>query len=103
MILEIVSFRVLPGNEEEFLAAGRRHADNMTNDDYDCRSVQFGKNSDDLLEVTAVIHWESREAYDKFSTSEERLGWRKRIDDILSEPPSLRFLQDIETHYAPVV
>lgn len=100
MVIELVSFHIKPGCEDEFLTSGRQHAKNMTREHEGCHSVEFGIDADDPSQVLAVVHWASREAYTRFSTSEERLGWRKTVEGLLTAPPSLRFLQDLEMYAA---
>ncbi|MFI1184277.1 putative quinol monooxygenase [Streptomyces sp. NPDC020799] len=99
MVLELVTFHIIPGHEREFLDHARQHAKNSTGEYEGCHSMQFGADADRPGYVHGVVVWASREAHTRFKTTDERIDWRGRIEPLLQSEPELRFIHEVE-HYA---
>ncbi|MGW7521022.1 putative quinol monooxygenase [Streptomyces sp. NPDC054796] len=97
MIIEQVTFHVRPGKEEQFLAEARPHGAAMLREHHGCHDVFVGQDTAEPERMLAVVQWEAMDDYRAFSVSEERTGWRGRVDPLFTAPPEIRFFERDET------
>ena len=86
----ILDVRAKPGNGDQVVAFFRSILPE-TRAYEGCSSVETLQNRDDADNVMLVEVWDSHEHYSKYLAWQRERGTSKRLMEVLSEPPSIRY------------
>ncbi len=97
MVLEIADFAVLPGKEDEFVAAVQEGLAYVT-DTPGCRSARVTRGVESPSRFVLLIEWDSLEAHTVgFHESENFARWRSVVGPFFDGPPRVEHFDDVPT------
>ena len=97
MVLEIADFAVLPGKEDEFVAAVREALAYVT-DTPGCRSARVTRGVESPSRFVLLIEWDSLEAHSVgFRESENFPRWRSVVGPFFDGAPRVEHFDDVLT------
>jgi antibiotic biosynthesis monooxygenase (ABM) superfamily enzyme len=96
----IVDREVVPGNKEAFekLLEGVTHACSLFPGYLETRVTKPKTVDDHRYQV--LFRFDSQENLDKWATSEERLSWVEKIDQVIENPTHLQVITGLETWFS---
>jgi len=97
MVLEIADFAVLPGREDEFVAAVREALAYVT-DTPGCRTARVTRGIESPSRFVLLIEWDSLEAHTVgFREAENFARWRGVVGPFFDWPPRVEHFDDVPT------
>jgi len=95
MVLEIADFAVLPGREDEFVAAVREALAYVT-DTPGCRTARVTRGIESPSRFVLLIEWESLEAHTvEFRESDRFAKWRALVGPYFDGDPHVEHAADV--------
>ena len=95
MVLEIADFAVLPGREDEFVAAVREALAYVT-DTPGCRTARVIRGIESPSRFVLLIEWESLEAHTvEFRESDRFAKWRALVGPYFDGDPHVEHAADV--------
>jgi len=95
MVLEVADFAVLPGKEDEFIAAAREGLAYVAATP-GFRSVRMTRGLESPSRFVLLIEWDSLEAHTVgFRESENFPRWRSIVGPFFDGPPHVEHFEDV--------
>lgn len=96
MVLEMALINVLPGREDEFVAA-YRSARPILAGTSGCLAVRMTRGVEAPSRFVLLVEWESVEAHEQNFRGTERFAqWRAAIGPLFDGPPDVQHVADID-------
>ena len=96
MVLEIATFDIVPGQEDDFLSAYRtvRHVIASTPGN---RSVRMTRGIESPSRFVLLVEWDAVESHEQnFRGTERFTAWRAAIGPYFASPPQVEHYSDVE-------
>jgi heme-degrading monooxygenase HmoA len=98
MILEVMLIDVLPGREDDFVAAYQLGRPLIAGAD-GCRGLRLKRDVGSSTHFLLLVEWDSMDAHDhNFRGSERFARWRALIVATLAQPPLSEYFADLPVH-----
>lgn len=94
MVLEVAQFDIMPGHEEQFLAA-YREARPLVASTQGCGSMRMTRGVESPTRFVLLVEWESVEAHQTFRASENFPRWRGLIGPHFAAAPAVEHFHDV--------
>ena len=95
MVLEIADFAILPGREEEFVAAYREGVAQLKASP-GFRSVRMTRGIESPARFVLLVEWDDLEAHTVvFRESERFTRWREIVGPFFDGPPTVEHFTDV--------
>ncbi|BCY06700.1 antibiotic biosynthesis monooxygenase [Actinoplanes sp. L3-i22] len=95
MILEVTLIDVLPGREDDFVAAYQLARPVIAGAE-GCRGLQVKRRTESGTRFALLIEWDSVEAHEQnFRRTERFAQWRALIAATLAQPPLTEYFADL--------
>jgi heme-degrading monooxygenase HmoA len=96
MVLEIATFDIVPGQEDEFLSAYRTVRDVIASTPGN-RSVRMTRGIESPSRFVLLAEWETLEAHtEDFRGTERFITWRAALSPYFAGPPHAEHHSDVE-------
>jgi heme-degrading monooxygenase HmoA len=95
MVLEVAVFEIVPGREDEFIAAYAK-ARSIVATTPGCRSIRMTRGEESPSRFVLLVEWDSVQAHlDNFRATERFGQWRGLIDSYFAAPPVVEHFSDV--------
>lgn len=95
MVLEIATFDIVPGREDDFLAAYRSVRDVVASTP-GCRTVRMTRGIESPSRFVLLVHWDTLEAHtERFRGTDRFTTWRAAIGPYFANPPHAEHYSDV--------
>lgn len=95
MVLEVAVFEIMPGREDEFIAA-YAEARPLVETTPGCRSVRMTRGEESPSRFVLLVEWDSIAAHlDNFRATERFPQWRGLIGPYLARAPVVEHYTDV--------
>jgi heme-degrading monooxygenase HmoA len=95
MVLEVAVFEIVPGREDEFIAAYARARPIVTSTP-GCHSVRMTRGEESPSRFVLLVEWDSVQAHlDNFRATERFAQWRGLIGPYFAAPPVVEHFNDV--------
>src|SRR5262245_11833268 len=95
MVLEVALFEIVPGREDEFIAAYAK-ARPIVVSTPGCRSVRMTRGEESPSRFVLLVEWDSVQAHvDNFRATERFGQWRALIGPYFAAPPVVEHFSDV--------
>lgn len=95
MVLEVALINVLPGSEDDFVAAYGKARETLTTTP-GCRGVRMTRGIESPSRFVLLVEWDSVEAHEvNFRATERFTTWRGLIGPFFAQPPLVEHFVDI--------
>lgn len=96
MVLEIATFDIVPGQEDDFVSAYRTVRDVLASTP-GFGSIRMTRGIESPSRFVLVVEWETLEAHtENFRGSERFTTWRAAIGPYFANPPHAEHYSDVE-------
>jgi heme-degrading monooxygenase HmoA len=95
MILEVTLIDILPGREDDFVAAYQLARPLIAGAE-GCRGLRLKRGTESSTRFALLVEWDSMEAQDhNFRRTERNAQWRASIAATLAQPPLAEYFTDL--------
>lgn len=95
MVLEVADIAVVPGAEDDFVAAFRGVRDVLAGTP-GCRSVRMTRGVESPARFVLLVEWDSVQAHEEnFRASDRFAQWRGALGPHFAGPPRVEHFEDI--------
>lgn len=95
MVLEVADIAVVPGAEDDFVAAFRGVRDVLAGTP-GCRSVRMTRGVESPARFVLLVEWDSVQAHEEnFRATDRFAQWRGALGPHFADPPRVEHFEDI--------
>jgi heme-degrading monooxygenase HmoA len=96
MVLEVADIRVIPGSEQEFIAAYRAHREVLATTP-GCRSVRMSRSIETPTRFVLLVEWDAVSSHEEnFRGTQRFTTWRAAIGSFFAEAPLVEHVTSVE-------
>lgn len=96
MVLEVADIAVLPGREDDFIAAYRGSREQLASTP-GCRSVRMTRGVESPSRFVLLVDWDSVDAHEQnFRATDRFVAWRTAIGQFFASPPHVEHTTDVD-------